>query len=222
MARRRPASWPGELPSRVRNTSRSSAPPSGPNGDSARSAAPICSIASSRTGSSTWRRGSSPTQRSDLRSPGLHRRKTRLLRLRQRDRGHDRRRGICQVHFVVVENLRSEARRRVGLGPPSGSFKDLLALSLGVWWVAVFRPRQRAGEKSGLVPIRKLRWGQRRSRCRNEGFSCKVKEDEALRGGVLLYAAQGNPKSDAEIAENAVSGRERARRPYRIESTTTF
>ncbi len=59
------------------------------------------------------------------------------------------------------------------------------------------------GEDAGRqpVPIRKLRWGRRSSRCENERFSCKVQEIKDLRGGVLLYAAQGNPKIDAEIAE---------------------
>ena len=59
----------------------------------------------------------------------------------------------------------------------------------------------RAGEVCGLVPIRKLWWGRRGSRCENERFSCKVQEIKGLRGGVPEYAARGNPQSDDEIAK---------------------
>ncbi len=31
-------------------------------------------------------------------------------------------------------------------------------------------------------------------------FFCTIKEDRDFRGGVLWYAAQGNPQPDAEIA----------------------
>ena len=41
----------------------------------------------------------------------------------------------------------------------------------------------------------------RSSRCRNERLLCKFQEDKDFRGGVLEYAAQGNPQSDDEIAK---------------------
>jgi len=65
------------------------------------------------------------------------------------------------------------------------------------------KPARCSGDWSGFkrIPIRKLRRGQRSSRCGNERFFCKIKEGKDFRGGVLGYTAQGNPPPDAEIAE---------------------
>ncbi len=48
--------------------------------------------------------------------------------------------------------------------------------------------------------------GRDRSRFGNELFFWKVEEDKGFRGGVLEYAAQGNPQSDEEIAKNGRFG----------------
>jgi len=104
----------------------------------------------------------------------------------------------CIVSTVAAGRREEEA----SCGPRFEPLGSRLELSDGRWSGSFSMRVPQGSTVASPFPSGNSGGGQRSSRCGNERFLCKFYEDKDFRGGVLEYAAQGNPQSDNEIAKN--------------------